>query len=132
MLQQGLLFTLMLSDPILKLDAQPSCDVVQSRWRALLHWPHWHPLKPTAAASPLHSVPQARLVQQSAGEEALLRYYHAQLMEGLRQLAGSSGQGAHIGDPAAAAEALERYSYEAMFGDYQIALCDYVRWMAGW
>ncbi|PRW55934.1 choline kinase [Chlorella sorokiniana] len=78
---------------------------------------------------------QARLVQQPAGEEALLRYYHAQLMEGLRELAGSSSQGqqaAVIGDPAAAAEALQQYSYEAMFGDYQVALCDYVRWMAGW
>lgn len=74
-------------------------------------------------------------MQQPAGEEALLRYYHSQLMEGLRQLAGSGDndrQGALIGDPAAAAEALEKYSYEAMFGDYQVALCDYVRWMAGW
>lgn len=69
-------------------------------------------------------------MQQPEGEEALLRHYHAELLRGLRQLAGHAGPpGSCIGDPAAAAAALEGYSYEAMFGDYQVALCDYVRWM---
>ena len=74
-------------------------------------------------------------MQQPAGEEALLRYYHTHLLEGLRQLAAAGGKGphaAHIGNPAAAAEAVERYTHEAMFEDYKVALCDYVRWMAGW
>lgn len=97
------------------------------------HWLHMR-LHATRATASLR--PQARLVQQPAGEEALLRYYHSQLMEGLRQLAASGtdagSHGALIGDPAAAAAALERYSFEAMFADYQVALCDYVRWMAGW
>lgn len=93
------------------------------------------------AASPMRDVAyllcsgvQARLLQGS-GEEALLRHYHAELLAGLRALAdagGSSGSGGPIACPAAAAAALEGYSYEALFSDYQVALCDYVRWMAGW
>jgi hypothetical protein len=71
----------------------------------------------------------ARLLEQQ--EEALLRHYHGQLVEGLRAAAQGGGSDG-IADPVAAAEAVERYSYEAMLGDYRVALCDYVRFMAGW
>lgn len=71
----------------------------------------------------------ARLLAQQ--EEVLLRHYHGQLIEGLRAAAGGGGS-TGIADPAAAAEAVERYTYEAMLGDYRLALCDYVRFMAGW
>lgn len=96
------------------------------------------PAQPTVPAQSTAPRPtptlQARLIQQPSGEEALLRHYHAELLAGLRALAagGSSSQGGPVGDPASAAEAVERYGYADMYRDYQVALCDYTRWMAGW
>jgi aminoglycoside phosphotransferase (APT) family kinase protein len=69
----------------------------------------------------------ARLLAQREGE--LLGFYHAQLLEGLKELA--AGGGAGVGDPVAAADAVERYSFDAMLAEYKLALCDYVRFMAG-
>lgn len=80
---------------------------------------------------------------QGGGEEALLRFYHAELIQGLKALAanssGNSGSGTDtsgargtVGCPAKAAEAVEAYTFEALQADWQLAVCDYVRFMAGW
>lgn len=72
--------------------------------------------------------------QQGGGEEALLRFYHAELIERLRALAasGSGNGGAPVGCPSKAAQAVESYTFEALQADWRLAVCDYVRFMAGW
>lgn len=86
----------------------------------------------------LASAASPRLVQ-GGGEEALLRFYHAELMQGLRALAASGSSDANasggvgtVGCPAKAAQAVEGYTFEALQADWQLAVCDYVRFMAGW
>lgn len=69
----------------------------------------------------------ARLLAQQEGE--LLAFYHQQLLQGLREIAAGVGVG--VANPAAAADAVQRYSLDAMLADYRLALCDYVRFMAG-
>lgn len=71
---------------------------------------------------------------QGGGEEALLRFYHAELIERLRALAasGSGNGGAPVGCPSKAAQAVESYTFEALQADWRLAVCDYVRFMAGW
>ncbi|KAL4457903.1 hypothetical protein ABPG75_012768 [Micractinium tetrahymenae] len=91
----------------------------------------------------LASAASPRLLQ-GGGEEALLRFYHAELIHGLRALAasGSGGGSDHasscasdggpVGCPAKAAQAVEGYTFEALQADWRLAVCDYVRFMAGW
>jgi hypothetical protein len=74
---------------------------------------------------------QARLLQAPAGEEALLRHYHSELLAGLAATAAAP-QGSGVGCPAAAARAVEQYSFEVLRQEYRLAMCDYVRFMAGW
>ena len=64
------------------------------------------------------------------GDRALLRHYHACLMQRLAQTAEGGGGG--VGCAAAASDALRLYTFDAMLGDYHLAVADYVRFMAGW
>lgn len=74
---------------------------------------------------------QARLLQAPADEEALLRHYHSELLGGLAATAAAP-QGSGVGCPAAAARAVEQYSFDVLRQEYRLAMCDYVRFMAGW
>ena len=71
---------------------------------------------------------QARLLE-GGGEAALLRFYHEHLLDGLRALAAGGGG---VGCPAAAARALEGYTFEALQDEFRLALADFARFCAGW
>ena len=79
-----------------------------------------------------------RLLQAPADEEALLRHYHSELLAGLAATAaaaapeGGANGSSSVGCPAAAARAVEQYSFEVLQEQYRLAMCDYVRFMAGW